>query len=55
MASAAQQEIPEEIQADSFQLQATGTDGGSALRQTAAERLALHRSRRAQLARLEAQ
>lgn len=50
MTSAAQEEITEP-----YTLQATGTDGGAALRQTVAERLARHRSRRSAQAHQEAQ
>ncbi len=50
MTNAAQQDSTEEM----FALQATGTDGAGALRQTVAERIALHRSRRAVEARQDA-
>ena len=50
MTSAAQEEITE-----TFTLQATGTDGSAALRQTVAERLARHRSRRSAQAQQEAE
>ena len=51
MTSAAQQDSLEEH----FALQATGTEGCGALRQTVAERLARHRTRRAATAQHEAQ